>query len=75
MDWNGKAMSEQKDGMRERVVKALLAHKMVVMCDEEGDPAALIDYLGLDGASRPGVAMDEINAIADSVCAAINEIG
>ncbi len=66
-------MSEKNPGMRERVVKALLAHKMVVMCDEDGDPAALVDFLGLDGASRPGVAMDEINAIADAVCAAIDK--
>lgn len=66
-------MSEKNPGMRERVVKALLAHKMVVMCDEDGDPAALVDFLGLDGASRPGVAMDEINAIADAVCAAIGK--
>lgn len=66
-------MSEQNAGMRERVVKALLAHMMIVMCDEEGDPATLVDYLGLDGASRPGVAMDEINAMADTVCAAITK--
>lgn len=66
-------MSAQIPDMRERVVKALLAHKMVVMCDEDGDPAALVDFLGLDGASRPGVAMDEINAIADAVCAAVGK--
>lgn len=62
--------ADQSSDLMEKVVKALMTHKMVVMCDVEGDPEALVDFFGLNGV-RPGVARDEINAIAETVCKAI----
>ena len=51
--------ADQSSDLMEKVVKALMTHKMVVMCDVEGDPEALVDFFGLNGV-RPGVARDEI---------------
>ena len=64
------AATPEADAQRAAVLSALYAHKMVVHCDEDGDPAPLIGFLSLDDV-RPGVARDEIEALASSIAGAM----
>lgn len=68
--WQAARRAPAAQDVRGAVLAALLAHKMATHCDADGDAAALVDFLGLDGV-RPGIAREEIERIAETVCVAL----